>query len=425
MMDPIVLFLLLLEVVLAFWLLHREGLLETPAALITAVFLLVLSFSLRAAALDYETLDYQNFLAKWAQFFRENGGFRALDTPVGNYNIPYLYFLALFSYLPVRDLYLIKLLSILFDVLLAWAALKLTGRFTRSLPRRFACFFAVLLLPTVVLNSAVWSQCDSIYVALALLGLAFALEDRPVLSMIMMSLSFGFKLQAVFLLPVVAVLWMAGKYKWYHTLVFPAAYVVLVLPAVIAGRPFLDTITLYFGQTGSIGSGLNYNSPSVFAVFTRIQDKDLAATLGIVAAFVFMLNILVLCLANRDRLNDKAILAAALLFAIGIPFFLPHMHDRYFYGADILSLILAFSFPAYAAAALLCEFASFLGYHAYLKMRYLLLMNNGAAALIVALALALICLLSALRAAPSAPKGISDRAKGPSAGKEKKLLDKP
>ena len=61
------------------------------------------------------------------------------------------------------------------------------------------------------------------------------------------------------------------------------------------------------------------------------------------------------------------------------------MHDRYFFGADILSLVLAFVSPLCAAAALCVEFASFLGYHAYLKMRYLLLMDRGAIALLFAL----------------------------------------
>lgn len=401
-MDILSLLLLTAEAALAFWLLRREGLLKSNHALLVSALLLILSFGARAAVLDYETLDYKNFLSHWVEFFRENGGFLALKRQVGNYNIPYLYFLALFTYLPSRDLYLIKLMSVLFDVLLAWGAERLLGRFTDSSGRRLACFFTVLLWPTVFLNGSLWGQCDSTYVALALLGLVFALEDRPILSMVMMALSFGFKLQAVFLLPICAVLWMAGKYRWQHFLVFPATYVLLVLPAVIAGRPFLDTITLYFGQTGSIGSGLNYNSPSIFSVFTGIQDKELASTIGIIAAFVYMLNLLAAAFAKRHFLNDKAILALTLLFAVGIPFFLPHMHERYFFGGDILSLVLAFSFPAFSLTAVLCEFASLLGYHAYLKERYLnigghwILMNFGAAALILAMALALIAFLQAL-----------------------------
>ena len=374
-------------------LLYKEGLLKKPAPIVAAVVLTALALVLRALVFGYETLDYQNFLTRWVDFFRQRGGWRALSEPVGNYNIPYLYFMALFSYSSVKDLYLIKLLSTVFDVLLAYSAMRLVSRWQKSVRLRLGCFFTVLLWPTVFLNSAVWAQCDSIYVALALLGIDLALDDRPVLAMTCMALSFGFKLQAVFILPVCAVLWMQGKFRWYHFLVFPAVYVLMVLPAVIIGRPFMDTVLLYFGQTGSIGTGLNYNSPSVFALIRGVADTDAASKAGIVGAFAYMLAVLGVCFIGHRRLNDQAVFAAAVLLAVGIPFLLPHMHDRYFYAADILTLALAFAFPVYSPAALLTEFASLLGYHAYLKMRYLLPMRYGAAALLVVLAVG-ICFLA-------------------------------
>ena len=392
-MDIRVILMLAAVGVFALALLYKEGLLKKPAPIVIAVMLTALALVLRALVFGYETLDYQNFLTRWVDFFRQRGGWRALSEPVGNYNIPYLYFMALFSYSSVKDLYLIKLLSTVFDVLLAYSAMRLVSRWQKSVWLRLGCFFTVLLWPTVFLNSAVWAQCDSIYVALALLGIDLALDDRPVLAMTCMALSFGFKLQAVFILPVCAVLWMQGKFRWYHFLVFPAVYVLLVLPAVIIGRPFMDTVLLYFGQTGSIGTGLNYNSPSVFALIRGVADTDAASKAGIVGAFAYMLAVLGVCFIGHRRLNDQAVFAAAVLLAVGIPFLLPHMHDRYFYAADILTLALAFAFPVYSPAALLTEFASLLGYHAYLKMRYLLPMRYGAAALLVVLAVG-ICFLA-------------------------------
>lgn len=392
-MDIRVILMLAAAGAFALILLYKEGLLKKTAPIVAAVVLTALALVLRALVFGYETLDYQNFLTRWVDFFRQRGGWRALSEPVGNYNIPYLYFMALFSYSSVKDLYLIKLLSTVFDVLLAYSAMRLVSRWQKSVWLRLGCFFTVLLWPTVFLNSAVWAQCDSIYVALALLGIDLALDDRPVLAMTCMALSFGFKLQAVFILPVCAVLWMQGKFRWYHFLVFPAVYVLLVLPAVIIGRPFMDTVLLYFGQTGSIGTGLNYNSPSVFALIRGVADTDAASKAGIVGAFAYMLAVLGVCFIGHRRLNDQAVFAAAVLLAVGIPFLLPHMHDRYFYAADILTLALAFAFPVYSPAALLTEFASLLGYHAYLKMRYLLPMRYGAAALLVVLAVG-ICFLA-------------------------------
>ena len=217
--------------------------------------------------------------------------------------------------------------------------------------------------------------------------------------MVCAALSFGFKLQAVFILPVYAVLWMYGKFNWKHFIIFPAAYIVLVLPAVLLGRPFIETVTLYFGQTGSIGSGLNYNSPSVYAFFQYTlpeQYNALASRCGIAGAFVYMAAVLLVCFVKRRQLSDDAVLGAAVLLAIGIPFLLPHMHDRYFFCADILSLVLAFAAPWSTAAALLVQFASLLGYHAYLKMRYLLLMDRGSAALCAALGICLVFFISTL-----------------------------
>ena len=395
-MDIRVILMLAAVGVFALALLYKEGLLKKPAPIVIAVMLTALALVLRALVFGYETLDYQNFLTRWVDFFRQRGGWRALSEPVGNYNIPYLYFMALFSYSSVKDLYLIKLLSTVFDVLLAYSAMRLVSRWQKSAGLRLGCFFTVLLWPTVFLNSAVWAQFDSIYVALALLGIDLALDERPVLAMTCMALSFGFKLQAVFILPVCAVLWMQGKFKWYHFLVFPAVYVLLVLPAVIIGRPFMDTLLLYFGQTGSIGTGLNYNSPSVFALIRDVADTDAAAKAGIVGAFAYMLAVLGVCFIGRRRLGDQAVFAAAVLLAVGIPFLLPHMHDRYFYAADILTLALAFAFPVYFPTALLTEFASLLGYHAYLKMRYLLPMHYGAAALIIVLAVGIYFLADSL-----------------------------
>lgn len=372
----------------ALWLLYRSGFLSSAASAIVSFVLMGLAMWLKVAVFDYETLDYQNFLAHWVEFFRLNGGFAALDTPVGNYNIPYLYFLALFSYSDINDLYLIKLLSVFFDILLSWGAALLLGRFTRSAPRKIALFFTVFMWPTVFLNGSLWGQCDSSYVAFLVLGIYLALDERPALSMVCAALAFGFKLQAVFILPVYAALWFIGKLRLRHFLIFPVAYVILVLPAVIAGRPFWDTITLYFNQTGSIGDGLNYNSPSVYSFFQYSlpeQYHELACKLGIIAAFAFMLGLLTISFVYRKRLRESSILALSLLFAIGIPFLLPHMHDRYFFCADILSLVLAFVSPLFAAVAVCVEFASLLGYHAYLKMRYLLLMDRGAWALLAAL----------------------------------------
>ncbi len=400
-MDFRVVLMLITEALFAFLLLLHAGVLKNRWAVFASVLLLTAAFTVRGLCLDYESLDYTLFLRKWVDFYRQNGGIHAFSCPLGNYNVPYLYFLCLFSYTSINDLHLIKLLSIFFDVLLAYGAMMLLGKVRESIPARIACFFTVLFLPTVILNGSLWAQCDSIYVALAVLAIYFALDDRPITSVLFFTLSFGFKLQAVFLLPVMAVLWLNGKYKLWHFLLFPVFYVLLVLPAVALGKPFLETLTLYASQAETVGGGLNYNSPSVYAFFQydpNVTDLAAASRIGIIAAFVFMGAILTVCAIKRRSLTNGVILAVSVLFAVGIPFLLPHMHDRYFFAADVLTVVMAYAYVKYAAAAPLTQFASLLCYYAFLKMRYLLLMDHGARALIVVLILCIVLFIKLLSA---------------------------
>ncbi|MDR1131241.1 MAG: glycosyltransferase 87 family protein [Oscillospiraceae bacterium] len=362
-----------------------EGLLKKNTYLLAAVMLLAFAFALRAFLMDYRSGDYNDFLVHWVDYFRTSGGFKGFAGSVGNYNVPYLYFLALFSYLPLKDLYLIKLLSISFDVVLAFGMMKLAGVFTRSTPKRLAAYLLTLVLPTVIINGARWAQCDAIYTALAVLALWLALTDRPKRSVAFMALSFGFKLQAVFILPIYLVLVFARKIKFRHLFIFPAVYAALIMPAVLFGRSFVDTLLLYAGQTDSIGTGLNYNSPSLFAMISGNADTAALSAAGIAGAFLFVFAVFIWARRRRRNLGNEAILGITLLFTVGIPFLLPRMHDRYFFMPDVLTLLPAVLWSGYIPAAVFASFASLLGYYAYFNYAYLLPMRYGSFALIAVL----------------------------------------
>ena len=282
--------------------------------------------------------------------------------------------------------------------------MQLVGLFRRSAAWKLTAFFLVLFWPTVVLNGALWGQCDSVYAALAVLSVYLVLSGHPLLGVVSIGASFAFKLQAVFVMPVFLLFWLTRRVKLRHALAFPAVCVVMVLPAVIAGRGLWDALTIPFQQTGSIGTGLNYNSPSVFALFRDVANPDTAARLGIGAAVLVIAALAVWFWLHRDDCSDRALLLAAAVLAAAIPFFLPHMHDRYFFAADALTLALAAAWPQLALPALLCEFASLLGYHAYLRMRYLLPMADGALALIAALAVLTAVLVTETRQAVPAER---------------------
>lgn len=372
-------FFMILPILLALFLLQKE---DCP---FMSTLLLLLPFAaalyLRLILLDHQTHDYQTFLADWAAFFRNNGGFAALKEPVGNYNVPYLYFLAAISYLPIPDLYLIKIGSILCDVLLAWSGLRLTRHFTGDhSPAPLLCFAILFLLPTVILNSACWAQCDSLYTALILLAFSAVLENRPKTSVLLLAFAFSFKLQTVFLIPLWCVFWFTGRVKFRHLFLFPVSYAATILPALALGKPLQDILSIYVGQIGEHETYLTLNAPSIYAFlpYQAQVNTGLLSTLGIISAFALVFAVLGTLFILRRSINSEIILAAAAVLACGIPFLLPHMHERYFFLAGTVAVVWACTNPRRLPIAALVELASLSSYSTYLRLQYTLpLLING------------------------------------------------
>ena len=383
--------LMVLPILLTLFLLQKEN---CPAMTLFLLLLPVaLSLYLRLLFLDHQTHDYQTFLAQWAAFFRDNGGFAALKEPVGNYNVPYLYFLAAISYLPVPDLYLIKICSILCDVLLAWGGLRLTRQFTRDYsPAPLICFSILSLLPTVILNGACWAQCDSLYTALILLSLSAIWEKRPKTSVLLLALAFSFKLQTVFLIPLWCAFWFTGRVKFRHLLLFPVGYVATILPALAFGKPLQDILGIYIGQIGEHESYLTLNAPSIFAFlpYQAQVNTSLLSTLGIAAAFTLVFAVLGTLFFLRHRICSETFLAAATVLALGIPFLLPHMHERYFFPAGMLAVVWACADTRRVPIAALTELASLSCYSTYLRLQYTLPLLIGGRYYVMAFEAALI-----------------------------------
>ena len=340
------------------------------ASLATAVALL-----LRLYFFDRSSHDYTAFLKPWVELIRENGGFLALKKDFGDYNVPYLYVLALISYLPGSDLILIKLVSVLFDMALAaglcWAMQPLIkdGKGWTGDDKLAMLYFAVLFLPTVWLNSSHWGQCDSLYTAFAVFSLGCLIRGRGRPAVVMAALSFAVKLQAVFFLPLALPLLIQKKLRLRELIWFPITYIITVLPAIALGKSPLSTLTIYFNQTQTYSDYLVLNAPSLFALplFENLP-RNLGFLLGIAAAAAFV--------AIFTYLTVKrgfGIYPVAAAFCLFVPFLLPSMHDRYFYLADVLSVGLALIYPRRAWWAPICvQLGSYAAYHSLLFRNWLL-----------------------------------------------------
>ncbi|HET8839895.1 MAG TPA: hypothetical protein VFN35_00450 [Ktedonobacteraceae bacterium] len=368
------------------------------------ILLFVAAAGLRFLLYPIQTTDYQEFFWPWYNFLQVHGGFTALKYSFSNYNLPYLYLLALATYLPLPGLIAIKTISILFDGLLAFFAYRIL-RLKYSKPSLIPSIGALVLLfaPTIIDNSAAWGQCDAIYTSLCLGCLYFLLKDRPGWACSFLGLAFSFKLQTIFFLPVSLLLLMRKGFQLCYLLLIPAIFLFLLFPAFLVGRPFDSMLTIYLGQMNSGGLGgtgsvlqagsssvsshyppLTLNAPSFYQWFP-VDAPEAWKWLGIILAGLFILFIGFLFWKSKVPLTPGVLLKLTLTFALAIPFLLPEMHERYFYIADVVSIITAFYFARAFYRAIVIQCCSFISYIPFLHTQIVSLAVIAIVVLIITL----------------------------------------
>ena len=182
---------------------------------VVLVLLAVGAVALRWHFIDFQSGDYRTFLSRWYAFIETHGHLAALaDDSFSNYNTPYLVLLAL-----------------------AGVGAAIVSRLRpSSYWTPVAAFGVLLVLPTVVMNSGVWGQCDSLYAAACLACVLALIDGKALAASAWFGLGFGFKLQAIFLLPLLIAVVIVNRHKWWSLLAAPAAFFASLVPALIAGR---------------------------------------------------------------------------------------------------------------------------------------------------------------------------------------------
>ena len=142
-----------------------------------------------------------------------------------------------------------------------------------------------------------------------------------------------------------------------------------------------------------------------FLPYQAQVNTALLSTLGIITAFVLVFAVLGTLFFLRRRVTGEIILAAATVLALGIPFLLPHMHDRYFFPAGMIAIVWACMDTRRIPVAALTELSSLSCYSTYLRLKYTLpLLIDGqyyvmafeAALILVALVWSIVALIGLL-----------------------------
>lgn len=337
-----------------------------PARIAVVAVVVLGALAVRLAFVQFQSGDFTAFFGPWYEYIQQHGHFAALKDNFANYNVPYLYLMAILSYTPLSALYAVKLISVVFDLVLVFFAYRIVELRRPGTWWPVLAGALVLFLPTVVMNSSLWGQADAIYSAFAIGGVYFALRRRPWLACLFFGLSFSFKLQVIFLFPVLLLLVLRRVVPWPALLLIPGVYLLLDIPALVVGANFHTLLTVYVTEAGTYNE-LTLNASNVYQFLGNVSDTTLYKTIGIMLTGILLVALIIPVVGKRVELTPTRIVLASAVSAVLVPYFLPAMHERYFYLADTLTVIAAFYLPKRLwALPVLEQFASAFSYAPFL-----------------------------------------------------------
>lgn len=301
--------------------------------------LLLICFGLviKVALFPVQTGDYTHYLAPWLHFIQTHGYAASLKFDFYNYTPAYIYLLIGIAKVGVYPLYAVKIVSILFEYLMAYYIGKTAYLKYRNNNVLWISLAIVPLLPTVLLNSSYLAQCDAVYATFVVGSIYYALREKQFLSLLFLGIAFSFKLQTALLLPFYFVMLLKGNIRWYYFLLVPAVFVLSILPAWLYGRSFTGLLSVYLQQAGEFRY-LTLNFPNIYTWISNEYYTSVSVA-GTIITVLFTV-------ATGWWLSRKSItftfeswVRLAFLSAMVVPFLLPGMHERYMYTADVLGVL--------------------------------------------------------------------------------------
>ena len=354
--------------------------------LVAILFLIALGvrWSLRGFVSHDLRHDKLSLLA-WADYLRVHG-FSGLGDNFAVYNPPFLYVLWAVSHTGQHMVLAVKTVSFFSDVVLAMGAAALTRRLRPEggwwIPSVIGIL--ALYLPVVFLNSGMWGQSDSIYGAAIVWTLWAMVADRHLLTWSFFAIGLSFKAQIAFAAPALVAWWLCTLVTsvdvrrvvpWRAViapLVVPVIFIIGLVPAWIAGRPIGALLRIYVDQA-NLEPYLNMGAPNMWNFFTNGRFemmKHVGILLGLAAAVaVIAIGVRVQSTPGRTpQQRARFWTQLTMLSTLWVPFVLPMMHERYFYMASVLMLVVAsVSRPVVAAAVVLSQLVQMITYLSYLE----------------------------------------------------------
>lgn len=325
----------------------------------------LLAVAVRISVRSFIGEDWSVYWSHWLDEL-ERGGFRALADDFYDYAPPVMYILYLITLLPINAMTAFKGLCCLLEFVGAVLIARMVYLCTGSGKRASLAYCIFLFLPTVILNAAVWSQCDIIYTILILCSVYFLMQNKTWTGMWFYGAAFAVKLQTLFIFPFLVILWVRKKVDLKHFIPIPVMYLLGIFPAWLAGRHFSELIGIYAFQGSKDRWSLSIKFPNIYQIIGNNFFLDEYVGAGMYLILGILMMVMFYMAYQKVRVNREMVVLMVVFFGMLTTYFLPHMHERYLYVTDAFLLIYVMirirRFPLFIGAA----FVTVVGYAQYL-----------------------------------------------------------
>ncbi|MDR1502363.1 MAG: hypothetical protein LBT43_07920 [Prevotella sp.] len=320
--------------------------------------LIFLGLIIRLLLFKYHSTDYGGFLIHWIDHIKTYG-FAGFKDDFYNYAPTYIYMLAIVAKTDIYPLYGIKILSVIFDFVAAYFLSQIVFHITKKESFKWIAFALVSILPSVILDGSFMAQCDSIYVSVILASVYFLLKRNNPASVILLGLAFALKAQTAIVLPFFFVYMLRGGIKWYCFLLVPVVFVIMIIPAWVAGRPFLDLLLVYKMQS-EYYEGIVGFFPNIYVWIQQLINYD--KNIGMIFTMLLTLTGGFILCRKKYIFSFESWIQLLFISAIVCPFFLPGMRERYMFLGDVVAVAYILMFPKKMYLPIGIIFISFFSY---------------------------------------------------------------
>jgi len=139
-------------------------------------------------------------------------------------------------------------------------------------------------------------------------------------------------------LPVYGLLYLKNKeFSIFKFLWIPIVNFLLYIPAIILGKPISSVFDAYFTQVNNYDYKIVFGYPNIYNFFPL--DAVYLIKPGIIFTMCLLAVVALIVLYTRKKINNEDIIELSIGIIFLVTYFLPKMHERYAFVAEVLVVI--------------------------------------------------------------------------------------